>query len=47
MVADSLSFTNSILSKLPATFSGVTIVDDHLTFLTNKTNFPTALQFFI
>jgi NADH/F420H2 dehydrogenase subunit C len=46
MNASSLSFTNSILSKLPATFSSVTIVNDHLTFLTNKTNFPTALQFF-
>src|ERR1700722_7447835 len=46
MAANSLSFTNSILSKLPATFSNVTIVDDHITFLTDKSNFLTALQFF-
>jgi NADH/F420H2 dehydrogenase subunit C len=46
MVANSLNFTNSILAKLPTTFSGVSIVDDHITFLTDKTNFLTALQFF-
>lgn len=46
MIVDTLSFTNSILSKLPATFSSVTIVDDHVIFLTTKENFLTTLQFF-
>jgi len=46
MAANSLSFANSVLSKLPATFSSVNIVEDHLTFLTSKSNFVVALQFF-